>query len=406
MHPTPTADAAARLSIATLALAASFGCPLAAQADDEVAKRVAAQTAAIEETYLIGPAAAQKLGCRVAWQTYIPLPDKISLSMVSASPEGILALNSRNEVTLVRPETGNRAWTTSAAESSDNVLALDIVSTEDGAKTPRITVASDSTVYALDFDSGAGVARQRYRFVPANAPIFLGESVVYGARAGQVVWLNSSTGSSYKAHTVDPAARKASAVNAQPAYSKGMVVAASSTGTVAALDSATGSLIWMRELLGGVSAKPAIAGDLVFVASEDQYFYAFDLSSGETEWKYFTQSPLTAAPFAANGLVFQDIPGEGLVAFTQMTEGKIGGDVRWKKTGLTGKPVTTMGNALVMWCNAQRRATFVDMANGEVLSTLDLPQVTRLMADALEPGGFVAYSVDGRIERLSPIAPR
>ena len=33
-------------------------------------------------------------------------------------------------------------------------------------------------------------------------------------------------------------------------------------------------------------------------------------------------------------LVLQDVPGEGLAAFTQNPDGKIGGEVRWKKTGL------------------------------------------------------------------------
>jgi hypothetical protein len=34
---------------------------------------------------------------------------------------------------------------------------------------------------------------------------------------------------------------------------------------------------------------------------------------------------------------------------------------------------------------------------------MELPKVDRLIADALEPGGFIAWSKDGRIERLSPL---
>jgi outer membrane protein assembly factor BamB len=160
-------------------------------------------------------------------------------------------------------------------------------------------------------------------------------------------------------------------------------------------------------LLGGVTATPAIANGIAFVASEDQYLYAFDLGSGVTLWKFFTETPLSTPPFVAGSLVLQNIPGMGLVAFTQNPEGQIGGEVRWKRDGLAGMPIGTSkigGNdAVLLWCKKSRKVTMVDLRNGDVIRTVDLPKVEHLEADSLETGGFVAWSSDGRILRLSPI---
>jgi hypothetical protein len=97
----------------------------------------------------------------------------------------------------------------------------------------------------------------------------------------------------------------------------------------------------------------------------------------------------------------------GLVAFTQNPESQIGGEVRWKRDGLAGKPIGTSklgGNdAVVLWCAKSRKVTMVDLRNGDVIRSVELPKVEHLEADSLERGGFVAWSSDGRILRLSPI---
>lgn len=388
-----TTSAAAALCAATTIALAQDG-----------AGRVAADVAKVNEAYLIGPAAAGQLGCRVAWQALIPVPTNHGLRQVSASPAGVLALNSRNEVSFVRPESGNRAWTASAAQGTDRVLALEIVEVtgRDGNPTDRIMVTTDTVIYGLDIENGATVLRSRPRLPASTTPLVVGSSLVFGTRLGQVSWFGASHGTEYRAYTVDGPTGK-SPIVAAPAVGSGVVVAGSKQGTVAGLDAASGMSMWRRELLGGVVASPVIAGSQVFVASEDQYLYAFDLDSGSTMWKYFTQSPLARAPFAAGEIVVQDIPGEGWVAFAQSTANP-GGEVLWKKTGLDGRPIGTVDGALLFWCNQHRVATLVDMKKGDVVRKLELPSVTRLMADDLESGGLVAWSDDGRIERLSPVA--
>ncbi|MFM7260012.1 MAG: PQQ-binding-like beta-propeller repeat protein [bacterium] len=380
--------------------------PAAAQATDAAKQRVAADVAKVEAAYLVGPSAAAKLGCSIVWQANVPVPTKSGLQLVSASPDGVLALNTRNEVTLVRPSTGDRAWTASAAPAIDRVSAMRVLGDDFGDRAGSIAVATDTQLYFLSLDNGELRNKRSFQFAPSTLPVFTDSHIVFGSRNGQAVWINAGTGFLFRSSVLDPVRRKPSSIAARPATDGATVVVASSAGTVVAFDASSARTIWRRELLGGVVARPAMTDDIAFVASEDQYLYAFDLGSGETLWKYFTQTPLTAAPFTAGGLVLQDIPGEGLVAFTQKPEGQLGGEVRWKKTGIAGSPITSTEvagrSAVAFWCPKSRSVTFVDLLKGDTLAKVELPQVEHLEADRLDRGGFVAWSSDGRIERLAP----
>jgi len=398
----PTTSLALAGAIACAALAA----PAAAQANDSpAAKRVQAEVDKVLESYLIGPKAASDLGCRVKWQTRVALREGGALRMVSSSPRAVLALNSRNELTLIRPESGDVAWVASAADPVDRIVGLGVFDarTGGGAEEERIAVMTDAVYYVLGFDSGATMRRDRFVHVPNTTPEQIGNSFVYGTSAGQISWLNCATGNDSFAHAID-ALRGPSPVIAAPALADGAVVAGNLRGGVIGIEAASGRLMWTKRLLAGVRATPAIANGIAFIASEDQYLYAVDLASGEELWKYFTQTPLMSPPFAAGDIVVQDVPGEGLVALTQNPDSRLGGEVRWRRASVMGRAITAFGGGILFWCPKCREATLVSMKDGSTIRTVELPTVMDLEADTVEPGGFVAWGVDGRVERLSPIA--
>ena len=393
-------------SVASVLLAAAPAVAID-DAQDAAANRVASDVAKVEETYLVGPKAAADLGCIVAWQANIPVPTNHGLLMVASSPDGLLALNTRNEVSLIRANTGDRAWTASAAQAIDRVFGMKILGSDLSVARGRIAVSTDTVMYLLDLENGASLKRSTMRHMPSTRPVFVDGMVIFGSRNGQCVWVNAKTGFLFKSATIDSPRVEPSTIPARPATDGNVVVIGSARGTIAAFDAASGSALWRRELLGGVVASPVIADGVVFVASEDQYFYAFDLGTGETLWKYFTQTPLTSTPFLAGSLVVENIPGEGFVAFSQKPEGQLGGEVRWKNNSALGAPLTmttAVGrDAIAFWCPTSRQVTYIDLAKGDVLGTVQLPPVEHLEANSIEAGGFVAWSSDGRIERLSPM---
>jgi len=368
--------------------------------------RVAADVAKVLEQYIVAPQAASDLGCRVKWQATVPLAQGQTVKMVASSSTAVLALDSRNQASLIRPETGDRAWTASAADPIDHVLALGVFPYVGRSESDnmRIGVVADTVYYTIGFDGGATLGRTRYHHVPNTTPQMFSRWFIYGTRSGQVSWLDCATGSDLKCHTVDALHGKAPVI-AAPAIGEDTVVGASSAGGVVSLDAKTGGLNWTKELLAGVSASPAIAKGVVFIASEDQYLYAFDLRTGATLWKYFTQTALRSSPFAAGDVVLQDVPGEGLVALTQNPEAQPGGEVRWRRAHVAGSPIGVLDGAAMFWCPVGHVVTLVDLKKGDIVRTVSLPSVTSIEADTIEAGGFIAWSSDGRVERLAPMNP-
>ncbi len=389
------------LASATLASAQTANQSLSTSAE----ARVAADVAKVNEQYLVGPQGAMNLNCRVKWQTTITIPNGGALKLVTTSPQGILALTNRNELTLVRSTTGERAWTGSAADPIDRVVGLGIFdyATRTGNTTSRIAVLTDALFYGLDIDSGAALARTRFKRVPSTGMTQFGNMFIFGTSSGQVSWFNCATGNDTRGHVVD-ALRGGSPLTAAPAVGEGVIVAGSHSGGVVGLNARTGELLWKKHLLAGVSATPAIQGGVAFVASDDQYLYAFDLANGATLWKHFTQTPLRTSPFIAGELVLQDVPGEGLLAFTQNPEAQPGGEIRWKRASVCGTPFAMMGDSILFWCSVGHEVTVVNLKDGQTTKVFELPSVDHLEPSPLEDGGFIAWSADGRVERLSPIA--
>ena len=412
MNPSRALAPSFRLSLAVLAAGALHSAVLAAGADDAqkapaspAEQRVAADVAKVTEQYLIAPKAASELGCRIKWQAAASVPSGGALRMVESSADAVLALNNRNELTLIRPETGDAAWTVSAADPIDRIVAMGVFgyASRGGEESSRITIMTDALHYALGFDSGSTLARSRFRHVPNTGAEQWGNFLVFGTSSGQITWFNCATGNDTRGHVIDSLSGGAP-ITATPAVGDGAVVGGNTSGGVTALDVSTGRMRWSKKLLGGVVATPAIGDGVTFVASEDQYLYAFDLATGATLWKYFTQTPLRSSPFVAGDLVVQDVPGEGLIALTQNPEAQPGGEVRWRRDSVHGSPICTLDGGILFWCPKGRMATLVSLKNGATLRTISLPAVEHLAAGTIEQGGFVAWSADGRVERLAPTA--
>jgi outer membrane protein assembly factor BamB len=78
----------------------------------------------------------------------------------------------------------------------------------------------------------------------------------------------------------------------------------SETGWLYALDAATGTVEWRRQLGTEVVSTPAVGERTLFVGSSDGYLYALDRASGEQRWRYRTREWVWSAPTLAFGTVF------------------------------------------------------------------------------------------------------
>ncbi len=75
-------------------------------------------------------------------------------------------------------------------------------------------------------------------------------------------------------------------------------------GAVTALDLATGTVKWQKEVQGGVLSCVALAEGMAICTATDGKVRAFDLASGEQRWRYESKAPYFAAPAVAGGFVY------------------------------------------------------------------------------------------------------
>ena len=77
---------------------------------------------------------------------------------------------------------------------------------------------------------------------------------------------------------------------------------------VAALDAATGTVIWQRAA-GRVLSSPAVAGGVVYVGSGNHYLYALDAATGKLDCRFQTAGVISSSPVVA------DPDGKGQVVY-------------------------------------------------------------------------------------------
>ncbi len=67
-------------------------------------------------------------------------------------------------------------------------------------------------------------------------------------------------------------------------FDGGRIYATNGAGDAAALDAATGNIVWMVKPGGPLRGAPTIANDNVYVVSQDNQLYALNTADGETRW--------------------------------------------------------------------------------------------------------------------------
>ncbi len=94
------------------------------------------------------------------------------------------------------------------------------------------------------------------------------------------------------------------AVDGTPAVVRGMVVAGSAGGELAAFNATTSERVWMKRGLGAITGSPTVVGDRVLVGTLTGRAYAFNLSRGDSIWNW--SGPPDAAVWASP-LAYEDL---------------------------------------------------------------------------------------------------
>ena len=103
-------------------------------------------------------------------------------------------------------------------------------------------------------------------------------------------------------------------------YDGGRIYATNGAGDAAALDAATGAILWNVKPGGPLRGAPTIGADNVYVVSQDNQLYALNVANGETRWTgsgAFEQAGVfgTAAPAFAQSTVVAGFSSGELTAY-------------------------------------------------------------------------------------------
>ena len=73
---------------------------------------------------------------------------------------------------------------------------------------------------------------------------------------------------------------------------------------IAALDAATGDLLWRQPATGPVPGTLAAAGPYLYVGLQDHHLRALDPATGESRWQFRAGDAITAAPVVHQGILY------------------------------------------------------------------------------------------------------
>ncbi|MHC4915755.1 MAG: outer membrane protein assembly factor BamB family protein [Planctomycetota bacterium] len=85
-------------------------------------------------------------------------------------------------------------------------------------------------------------------------------------------------------------------VKSSPVIANGIAYAGSDSGTLFALQLATGAEKWKAKIGSRIRCAPAVAGGVVVCGADDGLLRAFDAETGKPKWEFKTGGPITASP--------------------------------------------------------------------------------------------------------------
>ena len=272
------------------------------------------------------------------WQTDLDVGVSSGLSAVA----GHVYLGTRNgEVLALNQANGDIAW---RARVSSEVLAPPQPSQQ-----LLVVQSVDGTVTALDRQSG----QERWVYSASQPSLTLrgtgtptvidpvtfagfanGRLVTLDNRNGQPLWerrIAVSQGRSEIERMVD--------LSSQPVLTPdGRLFVTSYNGRLAALDAASGDVLWQRELSSHLT--PVLVGDRLLTVNEMSHVLAFDAHSGEELWRNrdLQNRQLTAPAFADGNLVVGDF--EGYLHLIDIQSGRFTARTRVDSSGISVRPLT------------------------------------------------------------------
>ncbi|MCG6863647.1 MAG: outer membrane protein assembly factor BamB [Chromatiaceae bacterium] len=213
----------------------------------------------------------------------------------------------------------------------------------------------DDSVYAFDLGSGDRLWTYSHQapvltLRGSSTPVLTENSAIVGISGGKLVNLELETGLPLWETTVTPPhgrselARIAD-IDADPVIVEGIVYAATYNGDLAAVDLASGSVLWRRQL--SANAGLTASSGVLYVTDSDDLVWAANPTDGTGIWKQegLKYRRLTAPAVLGNLVAVGDL--DGYVHWLDRRDGRIVAQVEVADGPISGRPQVSGGKLFV-----------------------------------------------------------
>lgn len=358
----------------------------------------------LNEMFLAGPTAVGSIGMRTVWQSKVNLRENQSAkNLFVTSGDSVFVEDSGCHMSRVLILDGRTLWKNTCGRAVDQVLGVNRVMI---GKLDAVLVILDNAIIGLDAWSGTLARANKLTRQPRTSAVLAGKHLIFGGAHGQVVWQQFVIGYFWMSNELGGAIEQPPILVQRD--DSLAIVAASTSGQVALLNSDTTRQIWRKTLGGAIKGTLGVGANAVYAACADHSISALEVSDGSLRWRYRTTQPLTNDVFCDGELVYTQLNGEGLLALeakpiaTDATFSR-DGVMKWK-CKVAGKPLCRVGSRILLWDIATKTLTTVETSNGIVVASVTLPKVEHVaVSGQLDPDLYL-LSKNGIVQRCETIA--
>lgn len=241
---------------------------------------------------------------------------------------------------------------------------------------------------------------QRPGAVPfTSMPLPVGDRVIVADESGTLAALDAATGDTIWELDVG------SPIHGAPSVVGGLVVVGSDGGEVVAVSEATASIVWRQQLHeGGILTAVLFADNVVYAGTEGGGVFALSPSDGRTLWSMDVGSSVSRSPSYADAILYIGTNGGTLLAIDVATQ-----SVRWSVTlapGEVGTPAVSGGRVYVgtglRGDGPDHPLVALDARDGRVLWTFFAPGGEQVHLGAIAYGRVYAAAENGFLYALDP----
>lgn len=335
------------------------------------------------------------LGYSLDWIGY-PFPAVSASNSVTdlvLAGDSVVTQEKGSVVSLLDARTGQFRWTNQLATPLTRFVGLAVSATGSPDRQAGTIVAmSEAEAFVLAGSSGGTTAREKLSRVASTRPIMLGNQIVYGSAAGEVVGHRLGVGLKTWGFLAN------GPLSADPALIGETVGFVTQQGDVVFLDTFEGRLVGRAKIFGALDSNPVTDGTHMFLASVDQSVWAFD-TDGSTRWRYRTPHPLRSQPTIltdapGGATLYVDVPGDGITALDAAT-----GQPKWNNTNVGGTVLGIRKGKILVW--EKGTLTLLDPAKGALAGQIEIPGIAKIYADKLVDGDLYCVTESNLIVKFA-----